>query len=256
VFRQHMGDFHGFADDSPCTVCVEDLGSAVLQSKFTTSKYEGWIHGRFMMRNETGKWLIVADHFEFTKELSVPGPSNVDLRGLACKEDVKLEGRELTDKQVRESLVPEARDFRTAFNNKDPKGCAAAYADQTVMRADIPAVASLMKSTFGYADPVVLRDKVQIEQFWSRMINDVGLHSMQGYERVAGDFPMTICVINDNMALVRSLWRMNGVGGHIHCQRMARDAPGKPWLVMSDFFAIYDTYPSPQSAPQKRKREN
>jgi len=79
------------------------------------------------------------------------------------------------------------------------------------------------------------------------MINDVGLRNMQGYEEVNESWPMTICVLSDNEGLVRSKWRMNAVGGHIHTQRMVRESPGEAWKVAADFFAIYDGYSAESS---------
>jgi len=243
AFRDKVAEFRGFDPESRCTAITEGRDAAILQSKFSCTTFDGWIHGRYMCRNDQGEWKIQADHMEFGELLSEPKGQPVNLSHLAASEDAILEGRQLTDNEVRESLFKDANEFKNAFNSQNPHGCAEAYSDVTVMRADIPAVADLMKKTFGYEDPVILRDKQQIETFWSRMINDVQLRDMKGYERVNEAWPMTICVLSDNMGLVRSKWRMDKVGGHIHSQRMVREDPQKPWKVAADFFAIYETFP-------------
>lgn len=51
---------------------------------------------------------------------------------------------------------------------------------------------------------------------------------------------MTICVLDDNTALVRWKWYMNAVGGHIHSQLMRREGEGRPWLVDAEFFSMCD----------------
>merc|ERR1712187_335114 len=128
-----------------------------------------------------------------------------------------------------------------AFNSGNAAGCAACYADTTVMTADIPAVTKEM-APLCYYDPVVLHVKEDIEKFWSNMINKVKLTDMKAYEGIDGEFPMTICVIDDNTALVRSNWRMNITGGHIHSQYMQRESKEKGWVVGMDFFAIYEKH--------------
>lgn len=230
-----------FETKSPCTTVVEGPDAMTLQSKFFTKCFEGWIHGRYMTRVD-GELKIQADHMEIVKVVIEPQGAVIDLSHINVAEGAKVEGRSFTDKQVRDSLWADEHQFQKDFNAKNHAGCAAAYDDtQTVMRADIPAVKELMMKTYSYEDPVVLRDKADIELFWKRMIHEVGLKDMKAYEKITGAWPSSICVVNDNMALVRSKWRMNAVGGDIHTQRMVR-APGKHWTVAADFFAIYDGY--------------
>lgn len=221
-----------------CTTAVEGPTSGVLQSTFKScGGVEGWIHARWIVDNQ-----IRCDFLTITKSNIVKNPP--DLSVLAVDDRVINAGRSFTDAEVREQLRPETEQFRIDFNDKNAKGCASAYGTDpyAIMRADVPAVSQLMKDTFNYDNPVLLWTLEDIELFWSRMINDVKLHSMRGYEQSGSDFPMTIAVVDDNVAFVKSKWRMNAVGGWIHAQRMVRTDRNAPWKVGTDFFAIYDTY--------------
>lgn len=238
AFTEKVAQFRGFQTN----VCIKDAGTAIIQSKFSCDPFKGWIHARYMLRDFRGEWKIRADHITLEVVTNSPPGQCVDLAHLAVTEDAVQKGRKLSDKQVRESLFPEANEFKDSFNDGNHKGCAAAYADDTIMQADIPAVKEMMKKAYGYNDPCVLRSKTDIELFWDRMIHEVDLRNMKAYEALNGAFPMSICVLNDNLALVRSKWRMNNVGGEIHSQLMRRTEADKPWLVDIDYFAIYDFY--------------
>lgn len=241
-FMEKVEQKSGFQLDSPSNVCIKDGGTVIIQSKFSCDPFKGWIHARYMLRDSRGEWKIRADHINLEEVSSSPSGSSVNLRHLAVIEDALGKGRKLSDKEVRDSLFQDANEFKESFNDRKPKKCAAAYANDTIMQADIPAIKEMMASAYGYNDPCVLRSKDDIELFWTRMIKEVNLSNMKAYESPNGAFPISICVLDDTLALVRSKWRMNRVGGHIHSQLMSRTEIDKPWFVDIDYFAVYEFF--------------
>ena len=116
---------------------------------------------------------------------------------------------------MKDKIIESAKKWKNCFNSGDHLGCSLCYESDAVMHA-VP---------FG-----IFHGRENIASFWKKLIED-------GFKDVDYIDPVIIESPENNMAILKSKWKMNNAKGVIVQELWVKQPDGK-FLLRNDYFVV------------------
>lgn len=133
--------------------------------------------------------------------------------------------------------------WRNHFNKRDAAFCQQAYLEDASVYGTLGPAETFLQMRLHLTNPMVLRGRKAIGDFWNATIFKVGLHSFRAFED-GGELAPMVLVVNDDEVVVSGKFSFNALQGHILSQTWVRvkdkrlDDGDSGWKIKTHMFAI------------------